>query len=984
MTDPFLEALQRALGTAFLLDRELGGGGMSRVFVARDALLTRNVVVKVLSPELVQELSVERFEREITLAAALQHANIVPVFSSGVTTTGLPYYLMPFVDGTSVRARIDQGGALPIADTVSILTDVCRALAYAHARGVVHRDIKPDNVMISGGAAVVTDFGIAKAMSSARHVPGDEQLTRMGTSIGTPSYMAPEQGTGDPSTDHRADLYALGAMAYEMLSGSTPFGDRPAHALLVAHLTESPKDIAVARPDAPAALLRLVMQCLEKDPDARPQDASTALALLADAAKAMPTATSGVPGAQRAQRAAQSPSSPSRAPAVGLRTLALLGVGLVIAAGAGWFATRDKQTVPDGPDDSLLAVMPFTVRDASLEVWREGLVDVLSRNLDGAGTLRTVAASTSIARAPARADKATAITHGRALAAGIVLFGELSPIGADSVRARVTILNVRSENVRDVDVRGAIGRMDAMADTLSLRLLRELGVELGGAARASTIGTTQVSALKAYLRGLQFSRRSVTDSAMLAFRQAVSEDSTFSLAWRGVAAIYIRGGVESAAAPEAQLALERAMRYAKGRSPRDSMLLHTDSLRFALLRQPEVPNEPLADYPLMAKLIRALGEATERYPSDAEFWVEAGDAGFYFGPFVGLSDGEVLRSFTRAIALDSSILLPQLRAATLSQRLGDLQSASDHFRAVSRLSVDPRNAAFFAFQADLLDSASAARAKVQAVIDTAPAPFVAAMLRELSGYGASQPIATRLAAAQRERLASSTSPADSALLLSAFAFVEASAARVNESVVQRLTIGERAQLAQAGLWSTPKVAQDIRDALAGNQVLAVAGAGGILAEQKDTVSLATLVAGLERYDASPAAEARGTRAPYADLARAWMPLARGDTAATIRQLTALPTALCNFAPCAGYALARLLAAAKRDADAARVLDRWLPTGQLWLSGPAAMLLRAQVAERLGDRATARRWYGAVVARWGTGGDAARSAVASARAGLGRT
>jgi serine/threonine protein kinase len=249
MPDTFRDPLQAALGATVQLGRELGGGGMSRVFLARDTSLGREVVVKVLAPELAQEFSVERFGREIALAAALQHAHIVPVLSAGVTAEGLPFYVMPFVEGASLRDRVTGGRGLPVADVLLVLGDVTRALVYAHGRGVVHRDIKPDNVMLSGGAALVTDFGIAKAMGTARATSAhDGQLTRMGTSIGSPAYMAPEQGAGDPAADHRADLYALGAMAYELLTGQPPFGDRAAHAQLVAHLSEAPVPVTARRP----------------------------------------------------------------------------------------------------------------------------------------------------------------------------------------------------------------------------------------------------------------------------------------------------------------------------------------------------------------------------------------------------------------------------------------------------------------------------------------------------------------------------------------------------------------------------------------------------------------------------------------------------------------------------------------------------------------------------------------------------------------
>ncbi|HJQ20767.1 MAG TPA: protein kinase [Gemmatimonadaceae bacterium] len=266
------QQLQQTLGSTYALDRELGGGGMSRVFVADERRLNRKVVIKVLSPELSEGISGERFEREIQLAASLQQANIVPILAAG-ETNGLPFYTMPFVEGESLRARLAHG-ALPVGTVVSVLRDVSKALAYAHERGVVHRDIKPDNVLLSGGTAVVTDFGIAKAISAARTDKDSGTLTQLGTSIGTPAYMSPEQAAGDPTVDHRADIYSLGCMAYELLAGHTPFHGRTPARMLAAHMTESPAPIETVRPETPLALAQLVMRCLEKDPAARPASAS--------------------------------------------------------------------------------------------------------------------------------------------------------------------------------------------------------------------------------------------------------------------------------------------------------------------------------------------------------------------------------------------------------------------------------------------------------------------------------------------------------------------------------------------------------------------------------------------------------------------------------------------------------------------------------------------------------------------------------------
>jgi tetratricopeptide (TPR) repeat protein len=278
MTMDVRDQLQSVLGNTYNLDRELGGGGMSRVFAATETALGRKVVIKVLPVELGVGVNVDRFKREILLAANLQHPHIVPVLAAG-EIDGVPYYTMPLIDGESLRARLARG-PMPIGDAVSVLRDVARALAYAHERGVVHRDIKPDNVLMSGGSATVTDFGIAKAISAARASDTTSNLTQMGMSIGTPTYMAPEQAAADPSTDHRADIYSFGCLAYELLAGRPPFAAMTPHKLLAAHMGERPQPIAELRPDTPPVLADLVMQCLEKDPDARPQSAGDVARLL--------------------------------------------------------------------------------------------------------------------------------------------------------------------------------------------------------------------------------------------------------------------------------------------------------------------------------------------------------------------------------------------------------------------------------------------------------------------------------------------------------------------------------------------------------------------------------------------------------------------------------------------------------------------------------------------------------------------------------
>jgi serine/threonine protein kinase len=253
------DEIQRLLGHTYHIERELGGGAMSRVFVAKDRSLDRRVVVKVLPPDMGHSLSAERFTREVRLAAKLQQANIVPVLSAGIVG-GIPYYTMPFVPGESLRVMLSAGTALSIPRTIEILRDVARALSFAHGHGVVHRDIKPENILLSGATAVVTDFGIAKALRDAetRVSQTDATLTRTGMSVGTPHYMAPEQITGDPAMDHRGDIYSFGVMAYELLAGHSPFGGLSAQAAIAAHLLERPRDIRQVRADTPRALARKI------------------------------------------------------------------------------------------------------------------------------------------------------------------------------------------------------------------------------------------------------------------------------------------------------------------------------------------------------------------------------------------------------------------------------------------------------------------------------------------------------------------------------------------------------------------------------------------------------------------------------------------------------------------------------------------------------------------------------------------------------
>jgi serine/threonine-protein kinase len=270
------DEIKASFAAGYDLERELLGGGMSRVFLATERALNRKVVIKVLPPELAAGVNRERFRREVQLAAQLQHPHIVPLYAAGSQGEVL-YYTMPFIEGESLKHALQEKTRFGPREVMRILHDVVDALGYAHERGVIHRDIKPGNVLRSGAHAVVTDFGVAKAISAALPAAG---MTTSGMAIGTPAYMAPEQLAGDPAADHRVDLYAVGLLAYELLTGETPFHAASPQETMAAQLTRTPTPLDKVRRDVPPQLSAAIMRCLEKRPEDRWQKASELLGAL--------------------------------------------------------------------------------------------------------------------------------------------------------------------------------------------------------------------------------------------------------------------------------------------------------------------------------------------------------------------------------------------------------------------------------------------------------------------------------------------------------------------------------------------------------------------------------------------------------------------------------------------------------------------------------------------------------------------------------
>ena len=542
MPDLLRDQLQTTLGAGYTLGRELGGGGMSRVYVAREEALGRDVVVKVLAPELAEGLSAERFAREIRLVAALQEPHIVPVLAAGATAEGLPWYTMPYVRGESLRARLTEG-PVPLGEAVAILRDMATALDYAHGHGLVHRDIKPENVLLSGRTAVVTDFGIAKALAASKtqapNGPAGVGLTQLGTSLGTPAYMAPEQAAADPSTDHRADLYAWGVVAYELLAGQHPFATKTsAQQLMAAHFSEVPAPLP---PTVPPALAALVARCLAKDPAERPASAADVLAALDGVQSGAHTAA----------------AVPAHRPRWALIGGALALVLLALVGGIAAWRARASAAGSDAPP--LVAVLPFEMPASAGGVtpdsaFADGLGDAITGKLARLSGLRV------IDRASVRSVEGAA-THpqaaGRTLGADYVLRATLRwARGADGqprVQVSPVLVRVADGTTRWAGEPTVVAPADAFTvqGTLATEVADALDVALAPAERtrlaaAVTVDTAAFAAIERGLRiqrtGALMSSNERLERSLLEFESAYRRDPGAAEAWGEASFVLQRRG----------------------------------------------------------------------------------------------------------------------------------------------------------------------------------------------------------------------------------------------------------------------------------------------------------------------------------------------------------------------------------------------------------------------------------------------------------
>jgi serine/threonine-protein kinase len=427
------DRLVKALADRYRIDRELGTGGMATVYLAEDIKHHRKVAIKVLKEELSASVGAARFLREIEIAAQLQHPNILPLLDSG-EANGLLYFVMPFVDGQSLRQRLAREHELPVGEAVRILVELVDALAYAHAHGVVHRDIKPDNIMLSGRHALVTDFGVARAVSEAT---GSNKVTTLGVALGTPAYMSPEQATADPNVDQRADIYAVGVVAYELLTGRTPFSGVTPQQVLAAHVTEQPDPVSKHRPALSGALEQTVMKCLEKRPSDRWQSAGDLLAVL----EPLATPSGGMsPTAARIPAVVRSNRLPWIVGAAVAAAVVIFAVARMLRGGTVREEIGRQQQFTTDPG---LEIDPAISPDGKLVAYVAGNSQrfrVFIRPVAGGRTFPLSDDSTSIEGRPRWSPDGTQLLFINAAGASVspALGGAVRPVIASTARAPVT------------------------------------------------------------------------------------------------------------------------------------------------------------------------------------------------------------------------------------------------------------------------------------------------------------------------------------------------------------------------------------------------------------------------------------------------------------------------------------------------------------------------------------------------------------------
>ena len=664
MVADLLSSLQAGLSGRYRIERELGRGGMAIVFLAEDLKHHRRVALKVLRPELAQALGPERFLREIEIAAQLTHPHILPLHDSGTVEYGPgmpgPYYAMPYVEGESLRGRLTREQQLPLEDALQITREVADALGYAHSLGVVHRDIKPENILFEAGHAVVSDFGIARAIAAA----GGEKLTQTGLAVGTPIYMSPEQAAGG-TVDGRSDLYSLGCVLYEMLVGEPPFTGPTAQVILARKSTESVPSLRAVRETVPEVVEHTISKALAKVP----ADRFATAARFTDALEAGPTARPPSPPARHARK-------------IWVGALAAAVLAAVVAIGLSTRpATAALRTVA-------VLYFDYLSRDTADAYLADGLTEEITSRLGDVGRLQVK--SRSAVRRFRGATLTDLAAIGRALGVGYLVEGSVQPAG-DRVRASIRLIDAKT----GFQVWGS--QYDrARQDLLLLQedIAREVAIQIAGrllpADRAAleARATRQPQAYDHFLRGNYYltQRKSRTVArAIEEYETAARLDPQFNGAVARAAysyALYVEWGWPFPGVP-ADTLLARGIAAADRVLARDSTVTDAWMARSLLLEQ--LPQ-------MLAGEREAAQRATTLDAENAEAWHQYG-----WTLLLERDEPAAVAAFHRALAID-----PQRAITVLHIAAVDLY-ARRYDKAVpwmdSTLAIDPAFAFGYAFRA---------------------------------------------------------------------------------------------------------------------------------------------------------------------------------------------------------------------------------------------------------------------------------------------
>jgi len=635
MTDA-LARLASALADRYRIERELGAGGMATVYLAQDLKHDRKVAVKVLRPELAASLGHERFLREITTTANLRHPHILPLHDSGEADTFL-YYVMPFVEGETLRDRLDREKQLPLEEALQIASEVADALSYAHGRGVIHRDIKPENILLEGGHAVVADFGIARAVTAA----GAQSLTQTGMAIGTPAYMSPEQAGGEPDIDGRSDLYALGCVTYEMLAGQPPFTGPTVESVVHQHLAAEPRPVTQLRAALPATVADALQRALAKNPVER---------------FATPTAFATALRSDTRPRAVRVPRR------IGVAVMVMLA--LVVAAVA-WRALRGNTST--GLDPDVIAVLPFRVGgDAAIDYLRESMLDLLQARLSGATGPRIVEPRTllaawrrSVGSESVDLSEAASRTLARSLGAGRLLLGSAVATPTELTLSGTLVRSGDGKELARESVAGAPDSIAVLVNRLTAALL--IGEAGENRDRSAGLASAPLDALQDYLAGRKASRRGDYFVAMDLFGRAFARDSTFVDA--AFAMVTTNAWIGTVFATAGWRVVPQVARLRDRLSARDLSLF---------LALPMVgPNYPRPS--THAEVIAQAERAANAALDSPEHWVLLGQMLSHYGAAASRNDwaARSAEALDRAIALDSTFTL------AISERLYTALAARD-------------------------------------------------------------------------------------------------------------------------------------------------------------------------------------------------------------------------------------------------------------------------------------------------------------------